>query len=255
MILATASKLLTLLIYPLSLSLILGTMGLLIWCLGWVRSGFCTLVLALGWLYVCSTASFSYYLMGNLERDFPPQAMSEIEQADAIVLLGGALRGDSQMGILPDLNQYADRLVHAVALYKAGKAEFILLTGGSSPGSRSEAHLMQDVLAVMGVPARHLILEDQSKDTHDNAVNSALLIKARGMRRILLVTSAFHMPRANALFRAQGLDVIPAPTDYQRVILTSTFPSGIPGVKNLYRTTDALHEMVGYWVYRWRGWL
>jgi uncharacterized SAM-binding protein YcdF (DUF218 family) len=255
MLVANASKLLSLLIYPLSLSLILGALGLLIWRLGWVRSGFYTVLLALGWLYVCSTGSFSYYLMETLERDFPAQELSKVEKADAIVLLGGALRGDPQMGTLPDLNQYADRLVHAVALYKAGKADYILLSGGSSPGSRSEAHLMQDILAIMGVPAEHLILEDQSRDTHDNAVNSAHLLKTRGMHRVLLVTSAFHMPRAYPLFQAQDLKVIPAPTDFQRVILTSTLPTGLPGVKNLYRTTDALHEIVGYWVYRWRGWL
>ena len=114
---------------------------------------------------------------------------------------------------------------------------------------------MQDVLVVMGVPTRHLILEEQSKNTHDNAVNSASVLSARGLHKVLLVTSAFHMPRANALFQNQDLEVVPAPTDYQRVILKATLPGGIPGVKNLYRTTEALHEIVGYWIYRWRGWL
>jgi uncharacterized SAM-binding protein YcdF (DUF218 family) len=252
---AIITKLLSMLIYPVSSSLLIAALGLLIWRLGWIRIGFYVVVLAWGWLYLCAQAPFSYYLMGRLERDFPPLVMSEVEKADAIVLLGGAMRGDTQVGTLPDLNQYADRLVHAVALYKAGKADFILLSGGSAPGTRSEAHLMRDVLAVMGVPAQHLILEDQSKNTHDNAVNSALLLKSRDMNRILLVTSAFHMPRANALFQAQDLEVVPAPTDYQGVILKSRLPGGIPGVKNLYRTTEALHEIAGYWVYRWRGWL
>jgi uncharacterized SAM-binding protein YcdF (DUF218 family) len=249
------AKLLTLLIYPVSSSLILAALGLLIWSLGRVRSGFFIVLLAWGWLYLCSQGSVSYYLMGTLERDFPPLVMSEVEKADAIVLLGGAVRGDTQVGKLPDLNQYADRLVYAVALYKAGKADVILVSGGSAPGSRSEAHLMQDVLAIMGVPAEALILEDQSKNTHDNAVNSARLLQDRGMHQVLLVTSAFHMPRANALFQVQDLEVVPAPTDYQRVILESTLPAGIPGVKNLYRTTEAFHEIVGFWVYRWRGWL
>ncbi len=63
--------------------------------------------------------------MGTLERGFVPRAMSVIAPADAIVLLGGAMRGDTHMGTLPDLNQHADRLVHAVALYKAGKAPVI----------------------------------------------------------------------------------------------------------------------------------
>ncbi|MCP4468162.1 MAG: YdcF family protein [Halieaceae bacterium] len=253
--LSTLLKLSSLLVYPLSLCLLLGFLGMLVWRLGLRRTGATTVFGSLLWLYVCSTASFSYMLIGKLEENYPSRPMSEIPRADAIVLLGGALRGDSAMGILPDLNQYADRLVHAVALYKAGKADYILVTGGSAPGARSEARLMQDVLAVMGVPPSALILEEQSKNTHDNAVNSATILHKRGMQRILLVSSAFHMRRADTLFKRQGLDVIPAPTDYQQVLITSTLPAGIPGVKNLYRTTEALHEIVGYEVYRMRGWL
>ena len=252
---ATLLKLASLLVYPLNLSLLLAAIGLLIWALKWTRTGFCIVLLAVLWLYVCSTANFSYYLMGRLEADFPPLPMEEIETVDAIVLLGGALRGDTRKGNMPDMNQYADRLVYAVALFKAGKADYLVLTGGSQPGSRSEAHLMQDVLTIMGVPTKAMILEDQSKNTHDNAVNTARLLQERGMNRILLVSSAFHMPRAYALFSKQGLDVIPAPTDFQQVKLTSTLPSGIPCVKNLVRTTEALHEIVGYRVYRMRGWL
>ena len=253
--LSTALHLVSLFVYPLNLSLFVAFFGLLVWLLRWKRIGFGLVFLALSWLYICSTAQFSYLLMGILERDYPAKTMAEIEHADAIVLLGGALRGDSRKGILPDMNQYADRLVHAVALYKAGKADYLLLTGGAAPGSRSEAHLMRDVMLVMGVPAEAMILEDESADTHENAVKSAKTLSDLNVNRILLVTSAFHMPRAVPLFRNQGLYVIPAPTDFGQVILDSTLPGGIPGIKNLVRTTDALHEIVGYQVYRMRGWL
>jgi uncharacterized SAM-binding protein YcdF (DUF218 family) len=253
--LATTLKLLSMLVYPLNLSLITAFFGFLVWLLGLKRTGFGIVFLAFAWLYVCSTAQFSYMLMGGLERDYPPVPMAEVDRADAIVLLGGALRGDTEKGKLPDLNQYADRLVHAVALYKAGKADYLLLTGGAAPGSRSEAHLMRDLLVIMGVPPEAMILEDQSANTHENAVKSAKTLGKLGMNRILLVTSAFHMPRAVPLFRKQGLEVIPAPTDFGKVILESTLPAGIPGVKNLVRTTEALHEIVGYQVYRLRGWL
>ncbi len=87
---------------------------------------------------------------------------------------------------------------------------------------------MQDVLAVMGVPAQHLMLENESRDTHDNAVNSAQLLKARGMHRILLVTSAYHMRRSVALFEAQGLEVVPAPTDYQQLVAKQVLPDWLP---------------------------
>jgi uncharacterized SAM-binding protein YcdF (DUF218 family) len=213
------------------------------------------MLLSVGWLYLCSTSLFANYLTGSLERDFVPRAMSVIDRADAIVLLGGGMRGDTHMGTLADLNQRADRLVHAVALFKAGKAPVIVLTGGGVDGARTEAEQMKDLLGVMGVSGEHLLLEVESRNTHDNAVYTAQLLKARGMNRILLVTSAYHMRRSLALFEAQGLDVIPAPTDFQQLVTPQVLPPWLPAVSNLYQSTDALHEMVGYWVYRWQGWL
>ena len=251
----TLTKLLSLIIYPLSTSLLLGLVALVLSRLRWVRSSFYILLLAFGWLYLCSTALFASFLIGTLERGFMPRAMSVIESADAIVLLGGAMRGDAYLYTLPDLNQHADRLVHTVALYKAGKAPLVLLTGGGVEGTRTEAEQMKDHLEVMGVSSQHILLESKSLNTYDNAVYSAKLLKARGMHRILLVTSAYHMRRAVPLFEAQGLDVVPAPTDYQQPRASRVLPGWMPTVGNLYQSTDALHEIAGYWVYRWRGWL
>jgi len=245
----------SLLLYPLSLTLLMLLLAVVLLRLRQLRSAFYMALVAVAWLYLCSTAVFANYLMGTLERDFTSRAMSVIDEADAIVLLGGAMRGDTHMSTLADLNQQADRLVYATALYKAGKAPVILLTGGASPANRPEAQQMRDILVVMGVPVRDMLLENQSRNTHDNAVYSARLLKGRGMRRVLLVTSAFHMRRAQALFTAQGLEVVPAPTDFQRPVGTSVVPGWLPGVGNLGRTTHALHEIFGYWAYRWRGWL
>lgn len=251
----TLSKLLSLLIYPLSLSLLLCVLALLFSRLRWPRLSFYTLLLATSWLYLCSTSLFADFLNGTLERGFVPRAMSVIGKADAIVLLGGAMRGDTHMGTLPDLNQHADRLVQAVALYKAGKAPVVVLTGGGAEGARTEAQQMKDLLVVMGIPPQHIVLENESRDTHDNAVYSARLLKARGMHRILLVTSAYHMRRSLALFEVQGLEVVPAPTDYQKLVAEQVLPGWLPLVSNLSQSTNALHEIVGFWVYRWKGWL
>ena len=255
MISFTLSKLFSLLVYPLSMSLLLFLFALVFGRLRWDRSSFYTSMLAIGWLYLCSTALFANFLSGTLEREFVPRAMSVVEKADAIVLLGGATRGDTPMGSLADLNQHADRLVHAVDLYKAGKAPVVLLTGGGMGDGRPEALQMRDVLEVMGVPVEQVLLEKQSRDTHDNAVNSARILKDKGMHRILLVTSAYHMRRALAVFERQGLTVVPAPTDYQQLVAKPVMPGWLPTVGSLHQSTDALHEIVGYWVYRWKGWL
>lgn len=250
-----ASKLLALLVYPLSLSLLLFVFSILLALLRWRRTGLGCLVLGVGWLYLCSTTVFADLVTDRLERQFVPRAMSVIPEADAIVLLGGATRGDTHLGSLADLNRHADRLVHAVALFKAGKAPVVLVTGGSPAGGRPEARQIKDLLVVMGVPDRRILLENVSRNTAENAAFSAQILQSREMQQILLVTSAYHMPRAKALFDAQGLDVIPAPTDYQQVVADRVVARWLPSVDALHQSTDVLHEMVGYWVYRIRGWL
>ncbi|MFT4519920.1 MAG: uncharacterized SAM-binding protein YcdF (DUF218 family) [Halioglobus sp.] len=251
------SKLVSLFVHPLSQSFLLCLLAWVLGRFGWQRRSSAVLLLGLSWLYLCSTALFANFLMGSLERDYGSRAMSAVERADIIVLLGGATRGYTHMSTLPDLNQQADRLIHAVALYKAGKAPTILVSGGSPAGGPSEARQMRDLLEVMGVPPGDVILEERSRNTHDNAVNTAEILRAMKKRRVLLVTSAFHMRRAQALFVAQGISAVPAATDYQQVVVKSVLPKWIPlpAVGNLSRTTHAMHEIIGYWVYRWRGWL
>ena len=157
------AKLLSLLVYPVSLSLLLLALAFACSLLRWRRISFYTTVIAVTWLYLCSTALFANFLMGSLERSYVPRAMSVIAEADAIVLLGGAMRGDTHMGTLADLNQHADRLVHAAALYKAGKAPIILLTGGGGEDVRSEAEQMREILMVMGISgAQHVAGRQES---------------------------------------------------------------------------------------------
>ena len=69
------------------------------------------------------------------------------------------------------------------------------------------------------------------------------------------MTSAFHMRRAVPLFERQGFEVIPAPTDYQRVVGSRVLPGWLPSVYALAQTTIAFKEHIGFWVYRWRGWI
>jgi uncharacterized SAM-binding protein YcdF (DUF218 family) len=249
------TKLLSLLLYPLSQALLLSIAALLALLVHYRRTAFSLLALATLWLYLCSTALVADYLMGLLEDPYPPKALSITPEAGAVVLLGGATRGDTHMSTLGDLNQQADRLVHAVALYKAGKAPWVLVTGGAGDGARSEAEIMRDLLVVMGVPAGVILLEDKSRDTYQNALYCAAILNGRGINRILLVTSAFHMRRSEALFLAQGLEVIPAPTDYQRLVMPPLLSGLLPTVSDLGRTTHALHELIGYWIYRYRGWM
>ena len=247
------TKLLSLLVYPLNQSLILLILAMLLLWFGARRSCGLLLLLAIGWLWASSTAMTADWLMGQLERDYRPRALAVTPEADAIVVLGGATRGDTHMSSLGDLNQAADRLVHAVALYRAGKAPRIVLSGGSRPGGRPEAQLMQEILEVMGVPARAILTEEASRDTFENASFSQAVLAGKGIKRILLVTSAYHMRRSEALFRASGFEVIPAPTDYQRLVAPPLVPRWLPTAEDLETTSLAIHEYVGYWAYALGG--
>jgi uncharacterized SAM-binding protein YcdF (DUF218 family) len=251
----STTKLLSLLVYPLSQALLLLFIGVVLFSFNWRRTALTASLTGLTWLYLCSTAFFADFLMGWLERGYPARAMSAVEQADVIVLIGGAARGHAHAGRFSDLNQHADRIVYAVELYKAGKAPTILVAGGGASGHRPEASQIKDHLEVMGVPGKAILLEIRSRNTYDNALYTAPILKERKMDKVLLVTSAFHMPRAVAVFREQGLEVQPAPTDHKQLVAASELPHWLPASGNLLRTTLALHEMAGFWVYRWRGWL
>lgn len=245
----------SLLAYPLSQSLLLLLLALLLLLIQWRRAAVISLLCCFSWLYLSSTGLAADTLMATLEGDYPPKAMSVVPPADAIVVLGGATRGDTHFSSLGDLNAQADRLVHAAALYRAGKAPLILLSGGAGPGNRAEADIMEETLELMGIPPRAMLRERASRDTHDNAVYSALQLQERGLERIHLVTSAFHMRRAVPLFERQGLTVIPAPTDYQRLVGSAPVPRWLPTADDLQRSTIAIREHVGFWYYRLRGWL
>ena len=171
------------------------------------RTGLSTLLIAIVWLYLCSTAVFADLLIGLLEERYSSKAMSAVEKADAIVLLGGAVRGHTHMGRMADLNQHADRLVHAVALYKAGKAPIIVVTGGAPEGDRPEANQIRDHLEVMGVPSGSILLELRSRNTYDNArYTLPLLEEEHELERRLQWQSELALRRMRKIQRISSCD-------------------------------------------------
>lgn len=221
--------------------------------LGRRRLAGASLALGLGWLYFCASPLTADYLMEVLERDYPPRAAASLPRAPAMVVLGGSTRGDASVEQGADLNGQADRLVFAADLYRQGKAPLVLVSGGSAGHQRPEAREMADILAVMGIPGRAMVLEELSRNTYENAYYGAQLLQQRGIERVLLVTSAFHMERARRAFAAQGIEVIPAATDYQRLTHDSLLPPVLPSLSAMGRTTYALREMAALIVYDWRG--
>jgi uncharacterized SAM-binding protein YcdF (DUF218 family) len=179
--------------------------------------------------------------------------------ADAIVVLGGGIGGPNPPRLSEDLNGAADRVLHAARLFRAGKAPLVIVSGGNVfPQSRveSEAIYTRLLLREWGVPVDRVVIEGESRNTFENAVETKKLLGARGLRKVLLVTSARHMPRALGLFQGAGIDALPAPTDFRVVSYDQPAVfNWLPNADALSATTEALHEYLGIAVARLRGWM
>lgn len=125
------------------------------------------------------------------------------DKADVIVVLGAAVRSDGMPG--PALRR---RVLHAVRLWREGRADSLLLTGGVGRYPPAEARVMFRLALELGVPPACLILEETATDTLQNAAASTAILQARGWSKAIVVTDAYHLPRARRAFRHYGLRAI-----------------------------------------------
>jgi len=250
------AKLIALFIYPVGLLTCTLLVTVILMFRGRLRAARVLLVCAVMLVFVAGSPWTALSLIRSLENDYPPLAAGAAPQADVIVVLGGGLGLPQAPRPHPDLNGSADRLAHALRLYQAGKAAHILLTGGNvfpQPGLKSESFYARELLESWGLPPGVAVLETASRNTIQNATNSARILKQRGWEKVLLVTSATHMHRALLAFRHAGIDPVPAPTDFLAV--DSSKPAvldWIPNAGALSATTHALHEYIGRLWYRIR---
>jgi uncharacterized SAM-binding protein YcdF (DUF218 family) len=126
------------------------------------------------------------------------------EQADAIVVLGCRLFPG---GVASE--RLRRRVTLGIGLYRKGAAPSLVMSGGGT-GAVAEASVMRDLAREAGVPETALLLEAQSRNTFENAANTARLLHEAGNNRVVLVTDRVHLPRAARLFRGAGLDVVGA---------------------------------------------
>lgn len=247
---------------PLVLALVLWTLALALVWRGRRRLGLGVGLLVVLGLWVVATPLVATALAYPLERRFPAVLAEQAPQADAIVLLGGGLSG-ARPPVRPSFNLRggADRVWHAAALFKAGKASWLLVAGGNQPGTEGvevEAEAMRSMLLTLGVPAAAIRMEGLSRSTAENARQSLGLIRAVGAKRVLLVTSAMHMPRALRIFEAElsgsGVTLLPASTDV-KALPDSLHPLGrwLPDADSLRTSTAALKEYLGLAVMELRG--
>jgi uncharacterized SAM-binding protein YcdF (DUF218 family) len=152
---------------------------------------------------------------------------------DVGVVLGASVRPDGEAG--PALLR---RVAHAAALHRSGRVRWLLMSGGVGRRPPAEATLMREAALRAGVPDEAVLLDDRSRNTLENARFCREIIEAAGWRRILVVTDAYHLPRALYSFRRFGLRV-----DGEAV-------PGVPLDGEVIRAY--LREMLALPVYLWR---
>jgi uncharacterized SAM-binding protein YcdF (DUF218 family) len=192
---------------------------------------------------VFGSGPVAHTLLGGLEYRY--QAPENMPELDHIVVLAAYGAHDPRVSVINQVNSHAlIRLVEASLLAREHPEAILTVTGGGQAPK-----LMADVLIVLGVPENRIRVEALSSNTYESAVHLQAELKER---RFALVTSAGHMSRAMMVFRGQGLDPIPAPTDYLSFadIWTAQILAK-PG--NLLLSDLAIHEYIALVWYRWRG--
>ena len=238
---------------PLVIGLVLVIVGGLCLWRSWRKTGFGLLVGAVAWLWLWSTPIMYRWLGGSLESEWPVVKAEDAPTADAIVLLGGGMGSNTNVYPYAEMWNGADRVWHAARLYKAGKAPLVVPTG------RGEQESTVPLLRDLGVPESAIVVENKARNTEENARFVEKILEPRNTqntrKRVLLVTSAWHMRRSVLMYRkyAPSLEIIPAATDYEATVRTChplKFLDFLPSIDCLAGNSAAFKEVIGYLGYR-----
>jgi uncharacterized SAM-binding protein YcdF (DUF218 family) len=212
-------------------------------------------------------ATAAFFLLGTnnalvneafLAWEKPPVLLSAVAPADAVVLLTGVTRSGKSPHDRVYLGHGADRVTNTLWLYRSGRARRIIISGGSSAvldTSYTEVGQLATLLRLGGVPKQDLLLEERSRNTHENALfTRQLLTQHTNLKSLILVTSAFHQQRAIGCFAKVGLHPQPFPADFYSSDRSWTPDYWlVPDIDALSRWSLLLHELSGYFMYKMAG--
>jgi uncharacterized SAM-binding protein YcdF (DUF218 family) len=241
---------------PSNLLITIGLVGLVLLLTPFRRLASWLVVTSLVLLALFGLSPLGNALMLPLEERFPPWDASR-GPPDGVIVLGGIIAEDvsAARGAVA-LNESAERVTVAAELARRYPNVRIIFSGGTNAlifEKDAEAGFAVRQLEDLGVARERITAEEQSRNTIENAVFSRLIANPLPGERWLLLTSAFHMPRAVAVFRAVGFPVEPYPVDWRTTgpaDLFRPYPSVSEGLR---RTDVAVREWVGLLLYRFTG--
>jgi len=218
---------------------------------------------AFGILLLASNPLVSSFLLSRLENRFPKIEIPDCPGADAVVVLSGILGGKRSAQGIPELNwgEAYDRFDAGIRLFQAGKAPYLVLTNPRVPWEEandfSEGRQLVEAAVERGIPKKRIILLGPVGNTADEAHLVLEEASARGWQRIILVTTAWHLPRAFRLFSPQGvptgpnIQIVPYPADFftSGEIARLSFLHFLPSARSLWMTEIFLREKLGMLYY------
>jgi uncharacterized SAM-binding protein YcdF (DUF218 family) len=245
------SKFLFLLVQPSLICLAMIAAGLMLRRNRLTSSGFALLL-------VIAFSPLSYLLLLPLEERFARPRLDQVGDISGIIILSGFENtyGTKARGVLT-MGDAAERLTEGVLLAHRLPAARVIFTGGSATildAAPSAASAVAEFIVGTGIAADRVILESAARNTRENATMTHDIVKPKPGERWLLVTSAFHMPRAMGVFRVAGFEVVAWPVDYRTTgngdatRLTGSIGEGT------YHVDISVKELIGLIVYRLRGW-
>ncbi|MGI9407318.1 MAG: YdcF family protein [Hyphomicrobiaceae bacterium] len=252
-----ASKVVWFLIQPSSLLILTLLGGLAAKRFGRARLGRTLIFCSATGFVVAGYSPLGSVLLHPLETRFERPVLAKAGGPAGIIVLGGAFDADASPGRRgPALNDAAERITETAVLARTFPNARIVLSGGSPAlfeRQSGEGQMLKSLLSQMGVEAQRITLETRSRNTFENAIMSHQLVRPTSDETWLLVTSAYHMPRAMGCFRRAGFDALPWPVDYrtnkQRPAL-HFFSSLSDGLR---RVDVAAREWVGLAAYWFTG--
>lgn len=250
------SKTLGAVILPANFLLLLGLFGALLLLTRFFALGSKLMVLSIVLLAICAFSPLGNVLIYPLESRFPPWNAAA-GAPDGIIVLGGPLDTDvSALHHVPVIRSAADRIVAGAALARKYPNARIVFSGGSPnlwSNDAREADYAAMIFDELGVDRSRLIIERRSRNTLENAEFSRALADPKPGQRWLLVTSAFHMPRAVGLFRKAGFPVEPYPVDWRAPDKAGLWWFMTAAPDGLHMTDIAIREWIGLIAYRVTG--
>jgi len=203
-------------------------------------------------------------LVNSLEQPYAGEGLDKVPVCDAVVMLGGAHRPSKYDAFGLDVTAAGDRIVTAFELMRLKKGGTLAIGGNGYwlKGEKvPEGKLIEQWFAAWHISDTPVVTLGVNENTHDEALHTQALVKEKQWKRVIIVTSAFHMRRAEATFQKAGVSVVPVACDFQTVGAPEPGPVStsswylFPRLERFKILEMYLHETFGSWVYRWRGWM